>query len=73
MTTGKVNAVCTQQTPLGRWILVLPAARDWAWTGSRWAEHRKGVGIAGLQISNWSTENEALEYAREFLLIPEKK
>jgi hypothetical protein len=56
---------------MGRWILVLPMARDWAWTGTRWSMHRHGIGTEGVQISNWETENDALEYAREHLLRKE--
>lgn len=63
----RVREVATVQTPIGRWILVLPAARDWAWSGSRWVEHREGVSREA-HVSNWATESEALEYAREHLL-----
>lgn len=68
--TDYVRAVKTVKTPLGRWILVLPAAPDWGWSGMRWTRHRNGVGD-DAQVSNWATEQEALDYAKDNLLEPQ--
>lgn len=61
----KVKSVCTVKIPpFDRWIIVLPAAKDWAWSGSRWVQHRNGLSIEA-QVANFETEKEALDYAAE--------
>lgn len=67
----KVKAVTTQQTPLGRWIIVMPMAKDWAWSGSRWINHHNGISLEA-QVANFETEKEALEYAQEHCIVREK-
>jgi hypothetical protein len=68
----KVKSISTMQTHLGRWILVLPAARGWAWSGSRFIEHRDGVSREA-QVANWDTEQEALDYAVEHVIAKSKE
>ena len=65
----RVQAIDAIQTPMGRWILVLPAAPTWGWSGSRFVEHLNGVPRPGEpHVSNWATKQEALDYAAEHLL-----
>jgi hypothetical protein len=59
------------QTPLGRWIIVLPNAQTWAWSGSRFIEHHHGVSREA-QVANFATEQEALDYATEHVIAKSK-
>lgn len=45
---------------MGRWII--QRLDGDAWTGSRWAEHDKGVGFK-TQIANFATMQEATQFA----------
>lgn len=52
----------------GRKIICNAEYRNWAWSGSRWVPHAKGVPMSlfSAQISNFATEAEADEYAKTF-------
>lgn len=63
----KVHAITTLQTKLGRWIIVLPNAKSWAWSGSRFVEHYDGISREA-QVCNFETEQEALDYAVEHVI-----
>jgi len=67
----KVKTITTQQTPLGRWIIVMPSAPTWAWSGSRFVEHRHGISREA-QVCNFETEQQALDYAVEHVLAKSK-
>ena len=48
-----------------RWILPHPDDPGMAWSGSRWVPiDRHGFGVA-IQVCNFDTRKEALEYAQE--------
>lgn len=69
----KVKSIAVQQTHMGRWIIVLPSARSWAWSGSRFVEHRDGISREA-QVCNFATQKEALDYADEYVVDkPEDK
>jgi hypothetical protein len=48
----------------GRWYLFRAGDRSLAWSGSRWAENDgEGFPTAGVQLSNFSSREDAREYA----------
>jgi hypothetical protein len=57
-----------EENMLGRKIIVMADRRNWAWSGSRWVPHARGVSMSVIQaqISNFATEEEADEYAKTF-------
>lgn len=57
-----------EENMLGRKIIVMATQRNWAWSGSRWVPHARGVSMSIIQaqISNFATEEEADEYAQTF-------
>ena len=57
-----------EENLFGRKIICMANHRSWAWSGSRWVPHAKGVpmSIIQAQISNFATEEEADEYAKTF-------
>jgi hypothetical protein len=52
----------------GRKIICNAQKPDWAWSGARWVPHSRGIplSIIHAQISNFATEAEADEYAKQF-------
>lgn len=72
MLVTSAAAIMPVKLPMGRWIIVLTAAKDWAWSGRRFTDHRDGVG-RGEQIMTWPTEKEALEYGLEHVVAKPKK
>lgn len=72
MLVTNAAAITMVKLPIGRWIIVLTAARDWAWSGRRFTDHKDGVG-KGAQICTFATETEAIEYALEHVIVKPKK
>jgi len=58
---------CVILGALGRWIIVNKRDGSLAWSGSCWVEHEGGLPTARgrAQVSNFDTEEQALEAARE--------
>lgn len=55
-----------RQGLLGRWYLYHATDDYLAWSGSRWVgATQHGIPTEGVQVSNFETEQEALDYARE--------
>lgn len=54
---------------LDRWILVHPHYPDMAWSGSRWVPHDQGLPMAYVQVSNFTDEQAAKEYASDHGLV----
>lgn len=46
---------------LGRWLIVLKVAPDWAWNGSNWSPHYQGIPVGRSQICNCGSVHEAIE------------
>jgi hypothetical protein len=53
----------------GRWIVINSQHPDLAWSGSRWVPHLSGIPAGGVQVSNFTIREEALEYIREHFPI----
>ena len=45
-----------------RWYLANAVYPGFAWTGSGWARHNRGLATGAIQICNFATEAEALAY-----------
>ena len=54
----------------GRWIIVRGIDTAQAWSGSRWVAHKNGLPTGGVQVSNFKSEQEAYDAAREAGLTP---
>jgi hypothetical protein len=50
---------------MGRWIIVSKRDGSLAWSGSCWVEHERGFPTGRAQISNFGSEEEAREAARD--------
>lgn len=49
----------------GRWYITRSDDDELAWTGMAWTKHNNGVGIAGVQVSNFAERDECEEYIRK--------
>ena len=58
-----MTKVVVVENIIGRWIIQLKDDSSLAWSGSRWAEHDKGVGFT-TQIANFTTMIEAVQFAK---------
>lgn len=52
-----------------RWFIVHPTDDNLAWSGSRWVAHDNGLPTGGVQICNFTTEDEAYEYAKRYFTV----
>jgi hypothetical protein len=50
---------------VGRWIIVPACDGSLAWSGTRWVRHDRGCGQS-VQVCNFDTANDAVEYAAQF-------
>lgn len=63
-----------RQGLIGRWFLYHETDDYLAWSGSRWVGvTESGLPTQGVQVSNFETEQEAVDYAREhgFEVLPQ--
>ena len=54
-----------KQALLGRWYLFHETDDKKAWSGSRWVGASHGMPTEGVQVSNFDSEEDAVNYARE--------
>jgi hypothetical protein len=54
------------QGVFGCWIVANAVQPSFAWTGSAWAPHDRGVPVGLAQVSNFPSAEEAGRYALQF-------